>query len=476
MTSTHVVGTKADAGKLTALFFEGTKKTVVEVKLLPQQAYFAAAFPEYLDYCIVACETNGIFPVVPIKLPLVKSEWAPVREGDTVLVVQHPIPTDPADSAQRDSDVDTEVKRFEEILRRRDDVFFMKASGTHRTAGCPVFNDQSELVGLQSQLRTEGEGVVNRVVSIVTIVKHLFANAQLSKLQQKPLFQDVWDTWYIAGDSTRVVSIMANFKNRELLRQSAEKLCEHTAKRDLVEGVVACGGTAVIISSIRQFKDDEPLASLGLRALWNISFAESDNKFQIIEANGPEAVLDAMELYPANEDIAQFGVVLLFNLTSPKDTSPYPWASRAAKTVLEAMKHFANVEVLQKFGVGLLANIVSADLSCAKDVLALGAIDHIAQLANEKQQNLFLMENVVQLTSILSRSKKDDQLALAPMVVPIINIMRKYHTNQSVLLNGNNALWALGADPRNRLILLQHPDTSTVFQSSLGALQGAIKN
>ena len=87
-------------------------------------------------------------------------------------------------------------------------------STTHRTAGCPVFNDQSELVGLQSQLRTEGEGVVNRVVSIVTIVKHLFANAQLSKLQQKPLFQDLWDTWYIPGDSTRVVSIMANFKHR----------------------------------------------------------------------------------------------------------------------------------------------------------------------------------------------------------------------------------------------------------------------
>ena len=92
LTSTKVVGTKAEAARLKVVFFESSKKTVVEAKLLPQEFYFASVYPEHLDYCLVACETKHVFNVAVVKLPLVRCEWKQVREGDHLLLVQHPVP------------------------------------------------------------------------------------------------------------------------------------------------------------------------------------------------------------------------------------------------------------------------------------------------------------------------------------------------------------------------------------------------
>lgn len=467
LTSTHAVGSKSDAAKLTAVFFEGTKKPTVEVRLLPQQCYFAATYPEYLDYCIVACETSGIFNVTPVKLPLVKTEWATVREGDTVLIVQHPINEDDPSAEQE------EVKRFEEVLRRRDDIFYLKAAGSVRTAGCPVFNDQAEVVGLQSQIRSDGEGVVNRVVSVVTIVKHLFANGQLSRIQQQPTFQDVWNTWYVPNDTTRIVSIMANFKQRDILRQAAEQLSEHTTRRELLEGVVACGGTKVIVSGMKQFSDDEGLCLLSLRALWNISFGEEDNRHHISDCSGPQVILDCMKSFPLNGDIAQFGVVILFNLTLSKDISFVDWCTQAIDVVVTAMKQFESTEVLQKFGIGFLLNVCSREESLCDIVLAESIIKHVIKIANTRQSNVFIMEHILSLVAVLSAKRQS--AALGELIVPLVQTMLRYDSHNTILLSGNRALWGLGNDPVHRVAILQNPDSAQALQLSLNALIASTK-
>lgn len=471
LTSTHAVGSKSDAAKLTAVFFEGSKKAPVEVKLLPQQMYFAATYPEYLDYCVVACETQGIYNVTPVKLPLVKTEWATVREGDTVLIVQHPVQEedDPSHGSGQE-----EVKRFEEVLRRRDDILYLKAAGTARTAGCPVFNDQAELVGLQSQIRADGEGVVNRVVAIPTIVKHLFANGQLSRIEQAPTFQDIWSTWYVPNDTTRIVSIMANFKQRNILRQSAEQLCEHTTKRELLEGVVACGGTKVILTSIQQFKDDEDLAVLGLRALWNISFGEEDNRHHIVDANGVHVVLQTMQAFPNNGDIAQFGVVILFNLTLSRDIRVSDWGSQAIAVVVSALRTFESTEVLQKFGVGFLVNVCQRDAALCSIVLQSPTIEHVISVAQTRQSNVFIMEHVLGLVAVVAGSCTSP--ALGALITPIVDTMLKHTSNNTILLSGNRALWGLGNDPLHRIRILEHPDSSRALQSSLNTLIASTKS
>jgi hypothetical protein len=470
LTSTHAVGSKGDAAKLSAVFFEGSKKAPVEVKLLPQQLYFAATYPEYLDYCIVACETQGIFNVTPVKLPLVKTEWPTVREGDTVLIVQHPVQEDDDPSLGSQE----EVKRFEEVLRRRDDILYLKAAGTARTAGCPVFNDQAELVGLQSQIRADGEGVVNRVVAIPTIVKHLFANGQLARVEQSPTFQDIWNTWYVPNDTTRIVSIMANFKQRHILRQAAEQLCEHTTKRELLEGVVACGGTKVILTSIQQFKEDEELAVLGLRALWNISFGEDDNRHHIVDAHGVQVVLQMMIAFPNNGDIAQFGVVVLFNLTLSRDVRVSDWGQQAIAVVVAALRVFESTEVLQKFGVGFLVNVCQRDPALCSVVVQPAAMDHIVNIAQTRQSNVFIMENIISLVAVVASHTTSP--SLGPLITPIVDTMLKHTSNNTILLSGNRALWGLGNDPFHRIKILEHPDSSRALQASLNTLIASTKS
>jgi hypothetical protein len=469
LTSTRVVGTKHDAAKLTATFFHGTKKGVVEVKLLPNQLYTAAAYPDHLDYCLVACETQGIFTVAPVKLPLIRSEWANVREGDTLLVIQHPV-------AGEEPPQEDEIKRFEEVIRRRNDLIYFKPNGAYTTAGCPCFNEKAELVGLQSQHHVEGEGLVSRAVSIVTIVKHLFANAQLSRIQQSPSFADVWDTWYVPNDTTRIVSIMANFRNKEIVRQAAVQLCEHTAKRDLVEGVVASGGTKVIIASITQFADDEEMSTLGFRALWNISFGDEDNRQHIIDANGPHVMLDIMSRYPTHEEIQQFGVVILFNLMlgSKGDLGVEQWMHSAISTVMAALVRFEPTEVIQKFGIGFFVSVAKISPHWIDVMLNSGLIDHVITLASSKQHNIFVSENVLAIAAIIA-SRKADAPRLKELVPLIVDIMLRHRTNNSILLNGNHALWGLGNDSSLRIAILQHPQGHEVLQMSLAPLVASTK-
>ena len=452
---------------MTAVFFEGSKKAVVEVALQPERLYFASKFPEHVDYCLVACDTKGIFNVVPVKVPLVRAEWAPVHEGDTMLIVQHPM----TPNGQCVRDDNCSVGRFEEVLRRRDDLLFLKANGNLVCAGCPAFNDESELVGVHSQVPIDGEGVVSRILSIVTIVKHMFANGLCSKLLINPPMDAVWDTWYVTGDTTRIISIMANFKSIEILREAVHRLCEHTSKRDLLEGVVACGGTKVLVSSILQFKEDEELVTMALRSLWNISFTEEDNRQDIVAVNGVEAVLEIMEMYPSNEEIQQFGLVLLFNLTLTASTISDTWAAQAMRLALLAMTRFVDADVLQKFSVGFIVNLLQSLPKYCALLAEHGGVTHVVKLTNDKRKNVLLMEGCMQLFSVVSAAEPKNP-AMRPLVVPTIELMTSLHTSNVVMLHGNNTLWNLGADVENRISILQHPQGTTVLAASINPLMG----
>lgn len=516
LTTKAVIGSnKADIARQTAVFFESGKKGAVEVKLLPNQYFFSSVYPEYLDYCLVACETQGIFGVAPVKLPLVRSEWQQVRETDTLLVVQHPLYEDAAAADQSnggplspitppaagtESHQPLELKRFEEVLRRRDDVLYLKPHGRHRTFGCPCFNDAAELVGLQSQFVDPSDGIVSRVLSIVSIVKHLFANVQLSRIQQTPLFEDVWSTWYVQNDTTRIVAIMANFKQRDITRQAAVRLCEHTGHRELLDGVVAAGGTKVIVDCIRQFMDtDAELVALGLRSLWNISFTEEDNRRHIVEAGGIQAVLDALVKYPQSEEVAQFGVVVLFNLTLTASTLNGDWTSRGQRVVLDALMRFGDVEVIQKFGIGFFVNAAKFNPQCGREVLDWGGIEHIAAVARTKQHNEYLMENIIAFVALVaghgvrsappaaavavtSKTLSESYSAtpagaaaieiqqhpsLSCMVGPVLETATRYPSNGSMQRSVSSALWSLGNDAGLRVALLTHPLGLDVLKTSI---------
>lgn len=514
LTSTKAVGSRQEAARHKVVFFESGKKEPVEAALLPQNYYFAAAFPAHLDYCLVACDAKGTFNVASVKLPLVESEWPLVREGDTLLVVQHPVTShaeaaagrsggsrnagaaataasvaaaaassnaaaatasgdDAGSAAAGNADGVLEVKRFEEVLRRRDDLLYLRPSNTQTTAGCPCFNDNAALVGLQSQFLDEDTGeMVSRAVSIVTVVKHLFANGQLHRIQQQPLFQDVWQTWYVTNDTTRIVSIIANFRHRALVQEAVRCLCEHTSKRELVAGAVACGGTKVIVDALRQFGEVESLVAQGLRALWNISFGEEENRHLIMQAGGETAITEAMARFPENEEVQQFACVLLFNLTSSAETVG-DWCLEASRLALAAMVRFHGVEVVQKFAIGFFFNMAHKDKAYARHVAAIGGLEQTAAQMERCATNEYLVEHSVKLIAEVARhagGSEATKASLLPTVAHIVDAILRYGGNSVVQLHGNHALWALGDDPASRIVLLTHPRGVDALSQSIKAV------
>ncbi|RNF24073.1 putative serine/cysteine trypsin-like peptidase [Trypanosoma conorhini] len=494
LTSRHVVSSSEAAAQLSAVFFEGSKKKPVEVRLLPQKLFFAACYPDYTDYCLVGCEEYGIFNVTPVNLPLTQNDWAPVREGDIVLVVQHPIweggvgdGAANTDNPEEDENpASLEVKRFEEVLRCRNDLFYLKANGNVRTAGCPAFNECGQLIGMQSQLRSEGEGVVNRVVSISSVVKHLFANKMLRSIKQKNTFEEVWSTWYVKDDISRIVLILVNFEDREIARATAAKLCEHTCSPNLIGSVVASGGVQCILSSLHRFNEDIEMVGACIRAMWNVSFEETNAQRLLVEGGGIEMILDAMEKYPENEEIAEFSVVVLHNISTGSSKPDFSGAlgNRALLLVHAALQRFKETTVLQKFGFSFFTTLLLVNQGNAETLVKLNIVEHAVYLAERKQDQVFLMEALMHFVGELAQHRKAIDLCFVSgglassagrhvievLTSLLIEIMFKYQEMDTILLQGNRALWGIGNDMTCRAMILQHPMSYEALKLSLPAL------
>jgi hypothetical protein len=518
MTSTRVVGTKHEAARLTAVFFEGGKRPRVEVPLLPNQFYFAAAYPEHLDYCLVACDSSKIFNVTPVKLPLVQSEWAPVREGDTLFVVEHPVfpggtaansraaaaaaaaatsgaaaspigsvsehysanggggtssvAAAAAGNALADEQTPVTVKRFVEVLRRRDDRMFAKAAGHGVSAGCPCFNDHGALVGLLSQVYDgETDTLTCSIVSIVSAVKHLFANGRISRIQQEPLFADVWSTWAVPGDTARIVSILANFTQKAIHRETSVRFFEHCHVREHVAGIIACGGTRVLLDTLRRHRGEVEFTHQGLRALWAVSFDVEDNRAQIREADGVRVILDGMRDYPDHEGVVQYSVVLLYNLTLTPTTVTEDWASEGLERVFHGATTFSRVEVLQKFAVGFFRNVAVAHVKYSQEMLDKGMVRHAMSAMAAFPLNEYLCEHAVRLVSAIVQSPRyHGAPALAVCVNPVVDAIIRFDGSNALRIEGSHALWGLGVDPRNRIAIFQHPRGAEALQLSVGVV------
>ncbi|RNE98660.1 putative serine/cysteine trypsin-like peptidase [Trypanosoma rangeli] len=494
LTSRHVISTPEAAAQLTAVFFEGSKKKPVEVRLRPQKLFFAAFYPDYMDYCLVGCEEYGIFNVTPVDLPLTQKDWAPVREGDIILVVQHPIweggvgenvtNTDNPDDDENTASI--EVKRFEEVLRCRNDLFYLKANGDVRTAGCPAFNECGQLIGLQSQLRSEGEGVVNRVVSIASVVRHLFANKMLRCIQQKSIFEDVWSTWYLKDDISRIVLILENFEDREIARATAAKLCEHTCFPNLIGSTVASGGIQWILFSLNRFNEDIDMVSACIRAMWNVSFEEANAQRLLVEGGAVDIILGAMEKYPTNEEIAEFSVVVLYNFSTGGNKPDFSGSlgHRALVLAHAALQRFKETTVLQKFGFSFFTTLLLVNHENAETLVKLNIVEHTVYLAEQKQDQVFLMEALMNFVGELAQHRKAIDLCfvsgglasssgrhvLEVLTSLLIDIMFRYQEMDTILLQGNRALWGIGNDMTCRAMILQHPRSYDALKLSLPAL------
>ncbi|GET93203.1 hypothetical protein, conserved [Leishmania tarentolae] len=505
LTSSVAVPTQSRATHVVATFFEGTKKSAVDVQLQPQRYYFASRYPPEMEYCLISCEEAPLVNVTPVHIALTAKGWAPVEEGDVVLIVEHPIgdvagtaaapqegkPTfSSTQLAAGESDFESvqvpyvEQKRFEEVLRCRGNVSFLKSNGSWRTAGCPAFNENGQLVGLQSQSRADGEGVVNRILSLISIVKHLFANAQLNRLPQGDVtFEDVWDTWYVANDITRIVAILANFKGKSMAQKVTFRLCQLTAKPELVKSIASAGGIEVILRNLSLFCSDQELSEIGLRALWNLSIGEEAHLATIINKEGVPIILDVVESFPANETVLEFGAVLLHNIAGCRAAPNFSEAhgARALKALYPGFQQFRESVVVQKFALGFFATLVRLSEEFARTLVELHIIEHIIRIVEEKKKQVFLMEIVAGFVAELAQYPQTVELVCSStrqypaasvtyLIDLLIHIILEYKDHDSLLVSGNRALWGLGNVPTCRSIILENSRGIDALRVSLPAL------
>lgn len=513
LTSSVAIPTQARAARVVATFFEGTKKRPLDVTLQPQRYYFASRYPEEMEYCFVRCDEAPLQNVTPAHVALTEKGWAPVSEGDVLLIVEHPIggggesgaaansthaanATANNQSGNGNGDYQSsaasstmavpyvEQKRFEEVLRCRGNLGFLKSNGNWVTAGCPAFNENGQLVGLQSQSRADGEGVVNRVLLLTSIVKHLFANVQLPNLPQDDIsFEDMWSTWYLTNDVSRIVAILANFKGKAMAQQVTCRLCELTADPNLVNSVADNGGIHVILQNLSLFGNDTTLAEVGLRALWNVSIGEEANLAKICKHEGVRIILDVMESFPSNETVLQLGAVLLHNIAgcSASPDFAHELGDRALNALYPGFQQYRESVVLQKFALSFFATLVRLDEHFALYLIQHKIIEHLIRLIEEKPKQIFLMEMVVGLVAELAQYPKTmavtntnvaeyGALSMPYLIDLLIHLILEYKDLDSLMVSGNRALWGLGNLPACRAMILENPRGTEALRISLPAL------
>lgn len=504
LTSTVVVASATCAEKVCAVFFENTKGGPVCVKLLPQSYFFAASFPDYMDYCLVACESHtALSSVLPVYIPVTQKDWPELAEGDTVLVVQHIIGREGAEtrkvagavnlaaghgerSAARVTDPQLQVNTFEKILRCHSHVYYLQSNGTSRTAGCPTFNDTGALVGLQSQAHADGQGVVSRVLSVAAIARHLFAHGQLAHLPAPPgqcaSVDDLFDTWYAnTQDITRVLNMLVNFTRDTTVLGVTSRLCELATQPTLMSTFLTHKGVDVLLSSMKRFAEHASHVTVCLRSLWSISLSRPESLPSIAASDGVTRLLEALLHHPCDEPIVQLAVTLLNNIsTLDAFTAEQMYVMWPA--VYTALCRYRDAVPIQKSGFALLTTLLRRDADAAvvvKGLLRRDVLSRLCKLLTHADVHVFFVEILMEFVAeLVSHNRAMDEcyraiLEDAPemaVVGVVIEVMQKNPNNLHILRDGNRALWGLGNVMVFRIAILSNSNYSVAFALSLPAL------
>eukprot|EP00998_Keelungia_sp_KM082_P010948 NODE_716_length_1688_cov_80.510570_g706_i0.p1 GENE.NODE_716_length_1688_cov_80.510570_g706_i0~~NODE_716_length_1688_cov_80.510570_g706_i0.p1 ORF type:complete len:300 (-),score=90.65 NODE_716_length_1688_cov_80.510570_g706_i0:53-952(-) len=290
----------------------------------------------------------------------------------------------------------------------------------------------------------------------------------LAKIQASPSFVTVWKCWYVPNDATSVVKIIQNFPTRDIRRAAVLELCQLTGDKPQVEGLVKCGGTKVLLDSLQVFRTEEDLVQAGLRALWNISFGNDDNTQEIIEQEGLELIIQLMQKFSNCEDVCEYSNVLLYNMSlSAAHVARFP-VRECVQGILSGMRKFSHSEVVLKFGFGALANLCKCSDEYIAAVLDLGGVEMLIQGMTDYPNNEYLNEHCIAFINHCSAYKPfAEYSAMRQVVTCSIAAIEKYQSNKHLAKHGNNALWNLGNNIRNRVTICESKSGLAVIANSI---------
>ena len=471
LTSSNNIQSASHAATLSALFFEFGKKKVTKVKLLPDKLFFTSVYPDYLNYCLIACETNHLYNVRPVKLPLVSSEWRYLKDGDSILIVQHPLPI--IDNRSQDNQNDfnnntinlpNEQKVFAKIQKSENELYYFHVLPGFYYFGSPCFTSDGQFVGLCSQFLNEDK-LCNRMVSISLIAKHLFANEKIGLIKESPEFHDIWTTYYDESQSDRIYSILTNFTYQEAQKPTLEKLCLMAQKNDYIPTLYEYNGIAIIIKGITVYMEDLNFVESAVKVLWILSSSDNKIKDCLLSNNIISVIQTIIETHNV-ESLNSYIIVILFNL-SVNINFIGDWIFHLVPKIISMLKLSPQLVLIQKFGIGLFYHISRKGLHECKYLLSSGAVQHTLEFIDILKSNEFVVEYGSQLlnTLLLHPSLQANSIFYACIDL-FIQLIELHKNNMHIVYYYNNSLWSMSNCIKNRIKLLRHPLGLKIIQES----------
>lgn len=159
MTNNHVIASSATANTSYAEFFYEASRTTVKVSLRPERLFIT---DQELDFTIIACDTEALQGVVPVKL---SADPGMVAKDERISIIQHP--------RGRQKEVALQDNLVKHIY---DNVIWYNTDTEPGSSGSPSFNRDWELVALHHAGWIENEETkeaTNEGVLISAIVRRL---------------------------------------------------------------------------------------------------------------------------------------------------------------------------------------------------------------------------------------------------------------------------------------------------------------
>ena len=176
----HHVLEDANSAEISYVEFDYEEhKQAIKVRLKPSDLFITSPFEE-LDFTIVACETEGIEDIKPIRL---LRNPTTITRGEYVNIIQHP--------NGRKKEIALQDNTVEYV---KDKVIHYSTDTMKGSSGSPVFNNDWQLVALHHAGLKEEDILLNEGIRIAAIVSKLMAMAIAGDMGAERIIQTLEDS------------------------------------------------------------------------------------------------------------------------------------------------------------------------------------------------------------------------------------------------------------------------------------------
>jgi hypothetical protein len=228
-------------------------------------------------------------------------------------------------------------------------------------------------------------------------------------------------------------------------------LSGHGAAEDIVTKVGLLGGLDALINTMKQCELDTKQQEAGCQAFKFLTNENHANCGHLVELNGVEIIIKAMESDPSDLALQKAGLGAVANVLSHDSYTACSEISAPLATICCALKKHPQDVELQRMGIGALGNMHAEE--DAEEVLKAGGFECITAAMQRELADSVLQEAgcraLGQLVSAFPAKAPEvtDKVVQLKMPKAIVTAMKQHSQGEdvSVILAGIAALKSMGS-------------------------------